>query len=135
RDSIAIAVDGLRAEGISVQATQDTPPVSFQQDLVRAAMSNLMSQACGLMSFYSGTPLRTSAIPGCAPIATELRVFRIQNLRVADQGAALYDAVRSACAERGTVSLQDDAGAELSAVSCTRPLAARPPWYRVGSGP
>jgi hypothetical protein len=132
KDSANVLMAGLRSAGSPARAGQGDPPQQFQQDLVRGAMIHLMQQACSRLNFSSGAPIRTGAIPGCAPFAAAMQVHAIAGQRVRDQGAALYDAVRAACAVNEGVPLQDEAGKTLVVVPCTKPLAARAAWYEIG---
>lgn len=133
-NGFAIAARGMRDVGVPIEASVTPRADVDQSDFVRSAFQHLMQQACaGRVSFSSGTPLKSSAIATCAPFATEHFVFRIEGHAVTDQGAALYDAVVARCAANAAVSLQDDAGAELVAVPCTKPLAARGPWWSIGA--
>lgn len=133
-NAFAVAAQGLRDAGVALEP-RTMPAASVDQgDLVRSAFQHLMQQACaGRVSFTSGTPLRSGAIARCAPFATERLVYRVQGLRVRDEGAALYDAVAARCAAGAPVSLEDDAGQELVAVPCTKPLTARGPWWTLGA--
>lgn len=140
RDSMALAIAGLVHDGVAVRAGQGPPPQPQQQELARLAIGHLMEQACGRMNFWWGTPVRTGAVDGCEPFARELLVFEVQGHRIADDSAALYDAVAAACADRGGVALQAEDGHALATVSCHRALATRPVWYELpgdepGRGP
>jgi hypothetical protein len=134
-DSVRIAVAGLRAAGITVQEGSGTPPPAYQSNAVRAAMIHLMRQACGRVSFSMGAPLHTAAVPGCVPFNAPMAVSGVQEFRVRDQGAAVYDAVAAACAGKAEVVLAGEDGARLSAVPCTATLGPRAPWFRLGPIP
>jgi hypothetical protein len=129
RDGMRTALDGLRAAGVPVDEGSGVPPLGVRQQAARLAMAHLMSQACGRINFNSGPSIRTSAVAGCEPFATEHVVFAVDGHRVRDDGAALYDTVRAACAAARGVSLQGDDGSTIVTVPCRRPLAPRPAWY------
>jgi len=131
RDSIAVAVAGLQEAGIAVRSGQGAPPASYQQEVGRTAMIHVMQQACGRVNFSWGVPVRTGVVATCAPFASELLVFQIQGFRVRDQGAAVHDAVRAACAAREAIALLAEDGRSLTTVPCTRPLLPRPTWFEV----
>lgn len=129
RAGMHIAIDGLRAAGVPVDQGSGVPPLGVRQQAARIAMQHLMSQACGRVSFNFGSTIRTSAVPGCAPFAAEHVVFAVDGHRVLDDGAAMYDAVRAACAATTSVSLQGDDGSTIVTVPCQRPLAPPSVWY------
>ena len=130
RDSASIAIAGLRDAGLNVRAARGQPPPTYQQDVARTAMIHIMQQACARVTFNFGTPIRTGAVPGCEPFANDLQVFQIQRVKIGD-GAALYDAVRAACAASTIVTLHGEDGRVISSVPCTRALAPRPEWYEI----
>jgi hypothetical protein len=129
RDGMRIAIDGLRAAGVPVDEGSGVPPVGVRQQAARMAMAHLMSQACGRISFNFGPSIKTSALAGCEPFAAEHIVFAVDGHRVRDDGAAVYDSVRTACAAARGVSLQGDDGSTIVTVPCKRPLVPRPAWY------
>lgn len=127
--TIAPAVDGLRDAGIAVTRGVVPPPQRLQQQYARAALIHLMASACKRVDLSWGIPARTGAVEGCVPFATPLQVFAVQGYRLRDQGAQLHDAVRQRCAASASVTLQAEDGTIVATVPCSRPLAARPPWY------
>jgi hypothetical protein len=129
RDGMRIAIDGLRAAGVPVDEGSGMPPVGVRQQAARMAMQHLMSQACGRVNFNFGPSIKTGAVAGCEPFATAHIVFAVDGHRVSDDGAAIYDAVRAACAAARGVSLQRNDGSTIVTVPCQRPLAPRPAWY------
>jgi hypothetical protein len=129
RDGMRIAIDGLRAAGVLVEEGSGAPPVGVQQQAARLAMAHLMSQACGRINFTFGPSIKTGAVIGCEPFAAEHIVFAVDGHLVRDDGAAVYDTVRVACAAAHGVSLQRDDGSTIVSVPCQRPLAPRPVWY------
>ena len=129
RDGMRIAIDGLKAAGVPVEEGSGVPPAGVRQQAARLAMAHLMSQACGRMSFNFGPSIKTSAVAGCEPFAAEHIVFAVEGHLVRDDGAAIYDAVRAACAASRSVSLQGEDGTPIVTVPCQRPLAPRPAWY------
>lgn len=134
--SIDPAVRGLADAGLSVVPGEGTPPAAFQQGLARQAVAHVMAAACSRISLNfgdPGDPIETLAIPGCAPFSTPLRVYALEDFRLADQAVAAYDAVAEVCAAGGTIRVQGMRGETLASVPCRRPLRARPPWYRLGS--
>jgi hypothetical protein len=124
-----IAIDGLRAAGVPVEEGSGLPPASVRQQAARMAMAHLMSQACGRINFNFGPSIKTGAVAGCEPFAAEHVVFAVDGHLVRDDGAAVYDTVREACAAARGVSLQGDDGSTIVTVPCQRPLAPRPGWY------
>ena len=130
-DSASIALAGLREAGISAHVAEGSLPRAYQQRLARSALGHLMQQACSRVSFNWGDTVRTIAIPSCAPFAREHAVFRIQAIRVSDEGAALHDAVRKACAAGEGVTLHGKDNVLLATVPCTRALPERVPYYRL----
>jgi len=133
-DGGAALIDGLVAAGIPVRAGTGTPPAPYQMDAARAALVHLMGTTCGRVSIYWGPIPRTGAVATCPPFAKELLIARVSGQRVRDQGAALYDSVRSACAAGQPVTLEDDKGAPLATLTCTKELPALAPWYEIGPG-
>ena len=128
-DGMRIAIAGLRAAGLRVDEGSGQPPMGVRQQAARAAMQHLMSQACGRVSFNFGGSIRTSAVPTCEAFAVEHIVFAVDGHRVQDDGAAVFDAVRTACAAARGVSLQREDGSTIVTVPCQRPLAPQPAWY------
>jgi len=127
--SIESAVEGLRAAGIAVTRGIVPPPQRLQQQYARAALVHLMVSACSRVDLAWGIPARTGAVSGCAPFAEPLRVFEVAGYRLRDQGAQVHDAVRERCAAAGLVTLHAGDGTTIASVRCSRPLAARPPWF------
>jgi hypothetical protein len=129
RDGMRIAIEGLRATGVPVAEGSGVPPMSVRQQAARMAIEHLMSQACGRVNLNFGQSIKTIAVGECVPFASDHIVFAVDGHRVRDDGAAVYDAVRAACAAARDVSLQRDDGSTIVTVPCQRPLAARPAWY------
>lgn len=128
------AVTGLAAVGVHL-VRGGTPPSSSQQNYARDALAHLMATACrGRVNFNWGRVAETGPIAGCTPFESALRVAAIDGLTLAAQGAALHDDVERKCASGVAVQLQDEGGATLVSVPCTRPLTARPPWYQWTGG-
>lgn len=125
---IDAAIASFQRLGARLRAMETPPDAADQVGYARDAFAAVMASACKRVSFYSGVPIRTDAIAGCAPFAEAMAVDRIEGLKVADEGARIYDLVRDACAKSGTVRLDTTDDREVQA-PCTRPLPPRPKWY------
>lgn len=125
---VEAAVASFQRLGARIRGMNAPSDAADQVGYARDAFANVMTSACKRVSFYSGVPIRTDAITGCAPFAEAMAVDRIEGLAIAEEGARIYDQVREVCAKAGTVRLGTTDGREVEA-PCTRPLAPRPLWY------
>jgi hypothetical protein len=127
--SIEPAVAGLSSLGLDIVQGKGTPPAEYQRTISMKAFAHVMAAACDRISFNLGVPIVTQAIPDCNAFATPLRVYGVQDFRIAGQVAELYDAVVATCAAGGTLRVQGERGETLASVQCRRELAPRPSWY------